>query len=441
MITRIVSLVLLVSAFLSSCKLSENEPEIQEDPKPDGVLVEILEQKYFPLTINPLAWSDNELSFIEEIASKKIIGLGEATHGTAEFFRSKHRIFQYLVENHGFKIFAFEADFGESLFINEAVQKSDKAAIESLMKDKMHFWTWKTEEVKDLLIWMCDYNLGKPDEDKVQYMGVDCQYNTFHPDLLKVYLEETDASFVEFANEVLTLAKTASQNNFQGYTGQAFNNYLAQLDELQEMMLTHKQVLINKSSIKDFELNLQMLDLVKQVSEVRYRLNTHPTLRDNYMAQNTAWLLDYFDGQKIVIWAHNAHVAKNPNYGGGRSQGSHLQQMFGAEYAVVAFLFSKGTFTAFRPGSGVGVQSLLTEPWVNSLNGIMSGTEEKVFSVKMLDLQNSVPWVEAFNQGLPYFQIGSTFSNNIESFYHNLNRNLYDYIIYFDNTNHSVLLN
>ena len=54
-----------------------------------------------------------------------LIGLGEATHGTAEFFKAKGRIFKYLAEHHNFKIFAIEADVGESILINQAIQQSD----------------------------------------------------------------------------------------------------------------------------------------------------------------------------------------------------------------------------------------------------------------------------------------------------------------------------
>lgn len=163
--------------------------------KPFYKLVQSLESELNPLSEDPLLWSNDDLKFLDPIGNKSIIGLGEATHGTAEFFKSKHRILKYLVEKHNYKIFAFEADFGESLLINEAIQKSDSNSIEALMKNKMHFWTWKTEEVKDLLVWMCTYNLNKSAQEKVQYLGIDCQYNTYHPDMVKEYLFKTSAPF------------------------------------------------------------------------------------------------------------------------------------------------------------------------------------------------------------------------------------------------------
>lgn len=192
-------LIILPLLLNSSCK--DDEDEIILDAE-TATLVESLNEELHPLSENPNTWSNDELHFLDPIADKTIIGLGEATHGTAEFFNAKHRIFKYLVENHGYKIFAFEADFGESILINEAVQAGSKSRIKHLMKN-MHFWTWKTKEVERLLEWMCDYNVGKPAEEKVHYVGVDCQYNTFHPGMVREYLMAVNAPFLNMAEDIL----------------------------------------------------------------------------------------------------------------------------------------------------------------------------------------------------------------------------------------------
>ena len=170
-------------------------------------LISTLRQEIVPLDAEPLNWSDEDLSFLNPVADKSIIALGESTHGTAEFFNAKKRIFQYLVENHNYKVFAFEADFGESLFINEAVQEGRDDLIPRLMSEKMHFWTWKNQQVRNLLEWMSRYNQDKTPEERVHYVGVDCQFNTYHPDLLNEYLENAQVPFADFAETVLDEAK------------------------------------------------------------------------------------------------------------------------------------------------------------------------------------------------------------------------------------------
>ncbi len=183
---KIVILGLFLSLLVSSC--TDKAEELQLNPEAEA-LVNILKDEMQVLSVNSLSWTDEDLRWLDPMAGKSVIALGEATHGTAEFFNAKHRIFKYLVENHGYKVFAFEADFGESIFINEAVQEGSTDQIDALMKSKMHFWTWKTEEVKDLLEWMCEYNKGLPESERVQYMGVDCQFNTHHPDMIMEYLD------------------------------------------------------------------------------------------------------------------------------------------------------------------------------------------------------------------------------------------------------------
>lgn len=412
-------------------------------------LVQSLESELNPLSDDPLLWNNNDLTFLDPIANKSIIGLGEATHGTAEFFKAKHRIFRYLVENHGYKIFAFEADFGESLLLNEAIQKSNSGSIENLMKTKMHFWTWRTEEVKDLLLWMCEYNLNKPDEEKVQYMGIDCQFNTYHPDMVKEYLIKTNARFYAYAEGILSEAKTASKDNFKSYSQESFDNFITKIDDLQDSVAAHKIKLVTASSEKDYLLNERILEIVEQVAVQGYyrqkKDHTFFIYRDKFMAENTAWLLDYFKGKKVVVWAHNAHIANNSSYSGSGSLGNNLKLKLTDNYATVGFLFSRGTFTAVGMQgdqyTSLESQVINTDPKENSLNYVMDQCKESVFSIKIGNLLNHKEWYdEIYYNNMQYFQMGAVYNNVPENYYSTFSPGFFDYIIYFDISNASVIL-
>ena len=434
---KYILLFILTSLIFISCK-----KDIPRLDSKTASLVQTLDQVLNPLTENPLTWSDNDLKFLDPIAYKSIIGLGEATHGTSEFFKAKHRIFRYLVENHNYKIFAIEADFGESLLINDAVQRSDTSEIENLMKTKMHFWTWRTQEVKDLLIWMCNYNLNKSESEKVQYMGFDCQYNTFNPGMVKDYLTKTNAPFFSYAQNILDEAKTASQEDFTSYSQETFSNYLGQIDALQDSVAAHKNELIQASSEKQYQLNTRLLTIVRQVSvEVYYYPKSGYNYRDQYMAENAAWLWDYFDREKIVLWAHNAHIANDPVFD---SMGHHLNQSFATNYAPIGFLFSKGSFTAVGMEgtlfTGPEVQVIEMDPKKNSINFVMANSKESVFSVKVADLQIYSEWNDAFASGIQYFDIGAVFNNKPEDYYYVFQPTYFDRIIYFDKSSASIPL-
>ena len=435
---------LILALILSSC--SKNPEELNLDPETE-VLVNILKDEMQALSFIPLAWTDEELRWLDPLAGKSVIALGEATHGTAEFFNAKYRIFRYLVENHGYKVFAFEADFGESIFINQAVQEGNTNQIDALMKSKMHFWTWKTKEVKELLEWMSEYNKGKPESERVQYMGVDCQFNTHHPDMVMEYLDGKGLPFETFADSLLGRAKIDSDNNFVGYTPESFSTYLEKLDALQDSLTAHKETLVETSSEKEFQLHARILEVVCQVSEVRSGVSAQQNstnYRDKYMAENTAWLLDFFEGEKAVLWAHNWHIS-DYEYGNTGSMGNYLSYQLGDEYAILGFLFSQGSFTAVgmegEQYTALETQTLDTLPKENSLNAIMSYTGEPAFSIELLRLQAYVNWFLAFNKDMEYFQIGAVYNNKPGDYYAQFDPFLFDYLIYFDKSTASVLLN
>ena len=443
-------LFIIPSLFIISCNKDEDEIVLDNQP-PRTVtipLVDAFDQELDPLSSNPLSWRENDLNFLDPIANKSIIGLGEATHGTSEFFESKFIMFKYLVENHNFKVFAFEADFGESLLINDAIQRGATDEIGNLMLTKMHFWTWRTEEVKQLLEWMSEYNKNQADEDKIQYMGFDCQFNTFHPNLVKDYLASVGAPFLSEATQLLNTAETATRTNFESYSAESFENYLDQLDALRDSLNTYAADFISSSSEKEFMLNVQLLRVIRQVSEVKYADKTADfsiNYRDKYMAENAAWIKEYFNGSKIVLWAHNSHIAKDPTFlGGGGAMGRFLSQEFGNTYTSIAFLFSQGSFTAVtRNGNQIGqleTQNIRTIPKPNSINFFMSRAKEPTFVLEIAKLQLYDAWFESISNEIEYFDIGAVYNGDPEYYYRKFNPIYFDYIIYFDSTTASVLL-
>lgn len=152
-----------------------------------------------PLGSNPLTLTDEELKVFDEYKDVKVIGLGEATHGTKEFFQIKQRLFQYFVKNFGHRVFAFEMDYGESLIIDDYIQ-TGKGDLTKIMKDEMHFFTWRTTEVRDLIEWMKNYNIGKTDDQRLHLYGVDCQYFDTNARILQAKISKIDVSLGQNSN-------------------------------------------------------------------------------------------------------------------------------------------------------------------------------------------------------------------------------------------------
>ena len=105
------------------------------------------------------------------VGDARIVSLGEATHGTREFFQLKHRMLEFLATEMGFTLFSIEANMPEAYRLNEYVLtgKGDPAA---LLKG-LYFWTWDTEEVLAMIRWMREFNASG--KGRVEFTGFDMQ--------------------------------------------------------------------------------------------------------------------------------------------------------------------------------------------------------------------------------------------------------------------------
>ncbi len=92
----------------------------------------------------------------EIIGDARVVALGEGTHGTREFFQMKHRLIEFLATEMGFTIFSIEANMPEAYRLNDYVLGADGDPAELIAG--MCFWTWRTEEVLEMVQWMRRFN-------------------------------------------------------------------------------------------------------------------------------------------------------------------------------------------------------------------------------------------------------------------------------------------
>ncbi len=105
------------------------------------------------------------------VGDARIVSLGEATHGTREFFQLKHRMLEFLASQMGFTIFSIEANMPEAYRLNDYVLNGNGDPAK-LLKG-MYFWTWDTEEVLDMIRWMREFN--KSGRGHIEFTGFDMQ--------------------------------------------------------------------------------------------------------------------------------------------------------------------------------------------------------------------------------------------------------------------------
>src|SRR5262245_6034254 len=142
------------------------------------------------------------------IGQARIVSLGEATHGSREFFQLKHRILEFLAGEMGFTIFSIEANLPEAYRLNDYVLegKGDPA---QLLRG-MYFWTWDTEEVLAMIRWMREFN--QSGKGRVQFTGFDMQTPTVAASIVREFTARYDAAFVAGVDEAIKISETSNAN-------------------------------------------------------------------------------------------------------------------------------------------------------------------------------------------------------------------------------------
>src|SRR5215813_8159631 len=156
------------------------------DAKVGVDVVAWLKANALPLATTEPGSSFHDLEpFRARLAKARIVGLGETTHGTREFFQLKHRLMEYCVSQLGFTIIAFESEYGAALAVNDYVLHGKGNAADVVAG--LGFQIWDTEEVVALVEWMRAWNLAN--ERKVKFYGFDMQSAAAATLHLLAYLE------------------------------------------------------------------------------------------------------------------------------------------------------------------------------------------------------------------------------------------------------------
>ena len=402
-------------------------------------IVESLDTITHPLDKSPLDLTDEDLVSLSYLSGCKIVGLGEATHGTKEFFQLKHRIFKYLVEHHGFRIFAFECDMGESYYIDRYITAGE-GDIDDIMINKMHFWTWRTEEVKSLLLWMKEYNKDKSDEDEIHLIGVDCQFLTHQADIILNYFDKTNVSLSEDCIQFLHEIDQIEPNSIEYYENINLNKK-TEIDQNVDVLLAKfeevKNELITASSAFEYQFIKQIALNIKQVNEFMYGyVHNNPTnYRDQYMAENTLWTSDLFvENTKVALWAHNGHVGNWKSY---RSVGYHLKEALNDTYQIIGFAFSFGSFTARKINDNYRLATcyLAQEPKFGSINYVCHHAQDKNFILRESDIPTDSDVDTWISKSRNFLLIGATYNDNSYDWYYLIKfKEYFDVLIYWDIT-------
>jgi erythromycin esterase len=318
---------------------------------------------------DPETGSDAVDAVAGRLGEAAVVGLGEATHGTREFARTKHRLVERLVADQGFRTVAFEADVAAMLAADASVREG-VGDPETTLGD-LYRWPWQTAAVADLLAWLRTFNEDRPPEDRVRVRGVDLLEPSAPAAALVDRLRAVDV--VAVPNDLATLAASdgppAGDEARERYVTRGETAATAVRNRLEDRRDEH----VAASSDGDWHRARHLARVVVQNCEwdrVRRQDDDPPeagmTERDRIMAENVAWSHERDPGEGVVVWAHDGHVQRGRFDDGtawtdGTAMGQHLADEFGDDYRAVGFDFGRGTVRARVRGEDDGPRAVTVD--------------------------------------------------------------------------------
>lgn len=322
-------------------------------PPPDAAALRWLAAHSAPLRTTAPADPDvRDLQLFDTIVGEaRVVGLGESTHGTGDFFRLKHRLLAHLVERRGFRLFALEANQVAVRRANAWVLGGSGTVREAM---RGFFAVWVTEEVAALLEWMRGYNAAHP-EAPVQIAGYDLQDHHTPTDSLGAFLRRHDAEYLPRFTRLTSEYRSRPSYVTPQAADSTRQRWLAEADSLvQETAARRTRWLREATRATDsaaVHWALQSAQLYRQAAFLNSM--AYNPARDSLMAENIHWLIDVLHpGARAVVWAHDSHVSVGgdplQSYNGGSQMGATLRRRYGDAYRAFGLLTAEGHLTATR---------------------------------------------------------------------------------------------
>jgi len=294
---------------------------------------------------------------LRRIGSARVVLLGEATHGTSEFYRMRERITRDLIIEKGFRFVAIEADWPDAARVDHYVRHFEYPPSEWTAFARFPSWMWRNNEMRDFVSWLRRHNATLEKDKRVAFHGLDLYslYDSIGSALN--YLDEVDPASAKVARERYGCL-TPWQSDPATYGHAALTgsyptceaDVVRALTDLQARRLADAEH--DGERFLDAEQNARLVANAERYYRVMYYgSSTLWNLRDNHMFETLKNLLAFHGADsKAVVWAHNSHVgdagATEMAARGEHNIGQLCREEFGDNAFSVGFGTHSGTVAA-----------------------------------------------------------------------------------------------
>ncbi|MDB5314620.1 MAG: carboxylic ester hydrolase, partial [Rhodospirillales bacterium] len=314
----------------------------------------------------PLPTLDDPEAFgarFDRFAEARVVLLGEATHGTSEFYRARAAITRRLIERHGFTVVAVEADWPDAAKLDRWIRDRPGAEEAGGAFARFPVWMWRNAEMHDFATWLRGHNAALPPEQRVAFRGLDVYSLSASIEAVLAYLDVEDP---EAAKEARRHYDCLSpwQAHPEEY-GKVM--HFSSRPGCEEAVVAQLKALLearpepaggDAEALFDATQNARVVRSAEEYYRLMYRSGAESwNLRDRHMFGTLEAVLDQAGpGSKAVVWAHNSHVgnasATEMGVRGETNIGEMCRASFGAEAALIGFGTDRGTVAAAHDWGG-----------------------------------------------------------------------------------------
>ena len=300
----------------------------------------------------------------DRFGSARVVLLGEASHGTSEFYRARAAITRRLIERHGFTIVAAEADWPDAATIDRIVRRRPPRMEASPFFDRFPTWMWKNSDFLAFVGWLRDHNAALPAERRAGFYGLDLYNLNGSIRAVLDYLDRVDPETAAVARARYGCILPFSEDP-AAYGRLALTEGYARCEQEVVAMLTDlfaKSRDYGSVEDEDFLDAAQNARLIAN-AEAYYRIMYYGSaaswnLRDRHMFETLELLLAAKGEEaKAVVWAHNSHIgdARFTDMGNERDElnlGQLCREAMDGEAQLIGFGTHGGTVAAATDWDG-----------------------------------------------------------------------------------------
>lgn len=349
-------------------------------------------------------------NLFKKLSEYKALGIGEATHGTHEFFVTKADFIKGLLTFNQYDRIGLEAPYAEVEDLNQYIVKGEGNLNEILKSFRQY--TYETREFADFINYIKAYNTTA--RVKVLFYGYDFQ--SPYKVLRNIRLILKDPLAISAADSLLSTFHSLSNALYSHQVN--IDTYRKILDDSEKM---YKE--LNKVSEPTFK-NLNNYRQFLLMNDPRFSddMGKASEIRDSLMAINI--INEVSDGHRILVWAHNGHVQKTANKFS-KSLGQRLAHSLKTAYAAIGLATYEGFYTGYNNKQGVVNTNPLVIPKVSQIEFYLNQVKHKNFIVRTDGLR--VPSIITQHRLLGYGVTEDQFQqgNMIDAF---------DYIVFINHT-------